>query len=346
MREQIKGTHITNQEKPINPDSQSGESGMSAGLGGIIEDFGWVLDDNLLRDEGVRYGLMGAPVNHKMATIKNYYERKIAEAEQSAVSNKQWAGQLAEGKINYEEERDRLRGEITALATNTPRSDHQLIRFILMFLVYTVMVVFCFFAIYEWMGNSWIASLLITIGVYILGGFSMFYRTAIMYNAAEIVKNDSERELWKSKIEEFILPAIATLFVVLWGEKEATIAQTIIFSLLLYALLLFAGRGLLKSLFSMVRALEIFKDDKQRRRRNTELLREKREVYEKCLQKIRSIEEQIRELETDIRQAALDIASYKRTQEMKTSCFLSEYELAQTTSKNMTARDVNSLLIQ
>lgn len=346
MQEQLKETYVANQMTLDENGSDSTDQDATIGAEVITEDFSWVLDDNLLRDEGVRYGLIGAPFNHKISTIKNYYERKVAEAEQSTENNKQWVGQLTESKINYEEQRDILRREITSLATNIPRSNHQLIRLILMFFVYTVMVVFCFFAVYEWMGNSWIESILVTIGVYVLGGFSMFYRTTIMYNTADVVKNDSERELWKSKAEEFILPAIATLFVVLWGEKEATISQTIIFTLLMYALLLFSGRGLLKSFFSLVTALEIFRDDKQRRRRNAELLQEKRDAYEKYQQEIRSIEEQVRNLETDIRQAAIDIALSNKTQETKISCFLSEYELAQMARNNMAARDLNSLLSQ
>jgi hypothetical protein len=343
MREQAQETYIADRAASSNNDGQMSEQDTVISSGNITEDFSWILDDNLLRDEGVRYGLVGAAVEHKMTTISNYYDRKIAEAEQSAVNNQQWHGKLAEEKIIQEEKRDRLREEITALATSIPRSNHQFFRFAVMLVAYTLMVVFCFFAIYEWMGDSWVASLLITIGVYVLGGFSMYYRTAIMYNAVEDVKSDSKRELWKSHIEEFILPAIAALFILLWGDKEATIGQTIIFFFMIYALLLFSGRGLLKSFFSSVDAYGILREDQRRKKRNAALLREKQSEYDKCLQVIDDISKTLLNLEAEIRQSRLDIVIFEKIQQAKINCFMSEYELAKMASRNMTDRERNSL---
>lgn len=343
MREQAQGTYIADRAASANNDSQMVEQDTIGGVGSIMEDFNWILDDNLLRDEGVRYGLVGAAVEYKTTTIRNYYDRKIAEAEQSAINNQQRHGKLADEKILQEEKRDKLREEITVLATSIPRSDHQFFRFAVMLVAYTLMVVFCFFAIYEWMGDSWVASLLITIGVYVLGGFSMYYRTAIMYNAAEDVKKDSERELWKSHIEEFILPAIAALFILLWGDKEATIGQTIVFFFMIYALILFSGRGLLKSFFSSVHAYGILREDLRQRKRNVVLLREKQVEYDKCLQRIDDISKTLLNLEADIRQSSLDVVIFEKVQQAKVNCFMSEYELAQMASRNMTDQERNSL---
>lgn len=343
MREQAQETYIAGRAASVNNDSQIVEQDAVGGAGSPTEDFSWILDDNLLRDEGVRYGLVGAAVEYKTTTIKNYYDRKIAEAEQSAINNQQRYGKLADEKILQEEKRNRLREEITALAIIIPRSDHQFFRFAVMFMAYTMMVVFCFFAIYEWMGDSWGASLLITIGVYVLGGFSMYYRTAVMYNATEEVKKDSERELWKSHIEEFVLPAIATFFILLWGDKEATIGQTIIFFFTTYALLLFSGRGLLKSFFSSVHAYGILREDRRQRKRNTVLLREKQAEYDKCLQIIDDIGKILLNLEAEIRQSSMDIVIFEKVQQAKVNCFMSEYELAQMASRNMTDREKNSL---
>lgn len=291
-------------------------------------DYEWILNENLLRDEGALYGLSDTPVKDKIATIYNFYEQKII---QKQVQN-EYLGEAKEGlkQVNIEliYKVELLKKQHEDWSSSMSHREHSLPRSLVRMVFYLSIISFSFLMVYEWSGNLWNYSLLATLGTYMMGALGFFNNHSIIY------QRDSEqipvqRELWKVIIEEYMIPFVVTLFIVAWQAKSANLFQIITFALFLYFLFVWAGRGFLTNILAIRNDYVVRKNNLLANQYRLKKIQDTSQELDKLAEDIKSNLEKIEQLDVTMANNTKDKAALKAEAEAKVAYFKSEFHLAQ-----------------
>lgn len=303
----------------------------------LKKDYEWILDENLLRDEGVIYGISDSNHEEKTETIRKFYQEKIAGAQTRERLRREDLQGLLERKSDMEQHLSLLKQEIGELSVRLPDGPHQFFRLLSLFLAYTVMVGFTFGAIFEWLGPSWHFPMLVCVGVYVFGGLSLFHRASILYDADQTVFAQGERERWKAYLEEFGIPFTAVVFIVFWGSGGHSLVRTLSFGVMLYALFLFSGKGFLKALFALIQEFRQVRDSRLKRQYRKKLLEEKALKVQQTEQDLSDLGNEVDRLKTEIASLLGEAKQWEEEAETKVAYFLSEFALARATKDSLSA---------
>ena len=282
-------------------------------------DYEWILNENLLRDEGALYGLSDSPVKEKIATIYNYYAQKIAL--KKAISE------------NLMQEKEDLLGRNVDLSIDIESSsayfkEHALPRSLTRIGFYLLIILSSFWMVYEWTGSLWNFSFLATLGTYAMGALSLYNHQSVVYQK-DADQTPSLRETWKVVIEEYVVPFVTTLFIISWQAKPANLFQTISFGLFLYVLFILAGRGLLSGILALRDDYLVWKNNRRSNEfRKLEIVNTSTEI-QKLEEKVEKNSTKIDQLIVEIDRNAEIIAGFSAEAEAKVAYFKSEFHLAQ-----------------
>src|SRR6185437_8521151 len=150
----------------------------------------WIINEGLLRDEGVLFGLAGVAIEEKIGAIRDYYRVKRASAE---------AKQAQLGK-EMETMVSGVNGDALAEVTREEVGRINVIPMSLQLCLYAGICYFNFYLEMYWLSPV-IRSTAICVGLYLFGLFSVFMGRSILYNSTGSVAmghNEGEsREKWK-----------------------------------------------------------------------------------------------------------------------------------------------------
>lgn len=291
-------------------------------------DYEWILNENLLRDEGALYGLSDSPVKEKIATIYNYYDQKVALKKAVGENLRQEEESLLQKNIDLAIDIELVKKKFEVLSSNAYFKEHALPRSLTRIVFYLLIILSSFWMVYEWTGSLWNFSFLATLGTYCMGALSLYNHQSVVYQK-DADQIPSFRETWKMIIEEYVVPLITTLFIISWQAKQANLFQTISFGLFLYVLFILAGRGLLSGILAL-------RDDYlvwQNNRRSNEF--RKLEI-DNTIVEIKKLEDNIEKNISKLDQLGIDkaknseaIAIFGSEAEAKVAYFKSEFHLAQ-----------------
>lgn len=290
-------------------------------------EYNWILDEDLLRDEGIIYGLTDSDVNPKKEVIQYYFDIKIATEKAKAEALINQIEDMATSVVDLNQIIDKLQQQQEVLFTQAHFSSHLFFQSMLKTLAYCFAVSLTFLAVLEWTGPLWEFPVLVTAGVYIFGGLSMFHHQSILFQKNE-EQTPALREPWKIVVEEFIVPFAATFFIMTWRAKPAAIEQIISFALLLYLLFLFSGKGFISSLTGLKMGYHDLYNDilKNRyRRKKIEDIKEQIDIKKTAIADLLNKKEQLAEQYRDSLRAIKQLDASAKT---KIAYLLSEYELA------------------
>jgi len=289
--------------------------------------FAWILDENLLRDEGIMYGLSGSDFSDRLATIDLYFQEQIASRETEMLLKRQTKTDL----VNIIEEKEEIitsrKSEIEKLYTNPVERAHQFYPAIFRFFCFALIIACSGIGVYQWLEPYWQHPLLVTIGVYVFGALSLYHQDSILYKSKKEI-SESGRELWKILLEEFAIPLIATLFIIIWGTGDTPIWKAIIFGLLIFSVFLFSGKALLGSMSQAHQQFLLLRSNWLSNRHKKRMIKSIQQGLTKMNETIEKDKETIQTLEKEIAAIHIDLEALQQERELKKSYFLSEYHLA------------------
>lgn len=298
----------------------------------------WIENDGLLRDEGVLFGLAGLEegAEHKTSAIRKYFNEKVAavrqERERLDHREEELESKKEEVKRRIEslEDVSRNLNEDGEEAHGPHRQDaqgdgHVLTRYLLGLVFAAAVCVGNFYLVYELLSPHFEQSLLISLGVYCAGLFSVFTPRSIFYASSESQeKEERSPELWKTWLVETGMPISASIFVVVWTYPKLEIVRSIGVFLFLSALFLLSGKLLLSILPRLL-------GDIRRARSNLtawwKRRRDKREAEKLRSNKMEKLEERLEDVR-ESRDQLEGVDKIESRREAAVELFVSEFELA------------------
>jgi len=208
-----------------------------------LHQYQWIINEGLLRDEGVLFGLAGAAIGDKIDAIREYYRIKKAGAQ---TKREQLEKEIAEVGADLA----RQLAEAQALEPGKVN----LVPVLIQLFLYGGICYFNFFLETYWLSPV-IRSIPICVGLYLFGLFSVFLGRSIMYNSvrdlADGRKDGQPREKWKIYLEELAVPLVVSLFVAVLPSFTYPLTFSILAALFFFLLFLLGGKGLVNNFFRL-----------------------------------------------------------------------------------------------
>jgi len=292
--------------------------------------FEWILNEDLLRDEGAIYGLSESDPAEKVETIRRYFGEKISEL-QTRIEVRE--AQMIENEETGTRRRIRaaeLKEQYQTEFTGIDRQSHLFYRHLAGLIVYGAVIVLSFWLVFQWMAPRVAYPLLMTLGVYMFGSLSLFNNVAYFYQSRAELRTASRREFWKIWLEEIGIPVIAAAFVIFWGFEPGGWIDKIVLFLLVLFVFLFAGKAFLSALNGVQQEYQILRSNRLKSLFRKRRLREIKTEMEEVESGIKQLEEENTRLREEKRRDRIRSKQYEQDRESKVSYFLSEYRLAKT----------------
>lgn len=291
----------------------------------IYPTFDWIEDDNLLRDEGVMFGLSKSDTDQKVEAITQYYQLKIEAATDYLDNLKQ---RISELRADLEKASDDIMSRMTQVdqLTHPPEQRASLAWIALVkAMAYFGGIVLSFWLVLMWLGSSNVP-FLVALGLYILGIFAVFNYRSFFYTSEEDPV-DQKRPDWKLWVGEFTPPVAIAVFFLIMGAPGHSLVEIIAFSFIFLTLFLIIGKGLVSFLPILNQEMAYYQRLKEARRADRarlELLEQEISKLQDHQMKIRGI---IDEKEEERFMLQSEIAGMSQQRAAKVALFLSEYNL-------------------
>lgn len=307
------------------------------------ENYEWIIDEDLLRDEGILYGLSDSDTEEKTDTIRKYYQERISIIETNISLLDEELDATAITLENQRKQITELEKEIETLSTQLPLEPHKFYAILFSFLAYSIMVAFTFWTIYEWLSPHWEYPLLVTVGAYVFGTLNLYHRFFSQLIATEEQQKDLKKRKWLAALEEFGIPFVTTLFIISWGYQEIPVMKVISFALLIYFLLLFAGNGLFGFFIKLPAEFRLIKKNWSKQRFQKKKIRNKKTTLKETNQELGEVAAKVSQIENQKRQFKIEARKLEEECETKIAYFLSEFRLARSTKNSLTSEQLYKL---
>lgn len=302
-------------------------------------EFDWLKDENLLRDEGVYFGLTSDEYpTEKLDTIDSYYEEFISQLEKAIALHDA-------GFSTIDEEVKSIRETIAEKEHNLKQAVAEYVlapndfwRIVAGLAGYGFIMLFNFWLVFELFGSSWQFPVMITLGVYLFGLLTSFSRQSWLLNFNKMEAPVS----WKVVLEELGIPLVASLMLIVWAFDRLSAWQLAAFFLFSVFFFLFVGKGFLTSIQQISAEYKISAENRQQNAYRREKVRElKAEIA-----KLKGLLDRLREDRIQLARSkfdrSLELENLRKKKETVKSYFLSEYKLARESKKYIEIEDVMS----
>ena len=291
-----------------------------------LPEFQWIIDEHLLRDEGVLYGLTQGPAEQKTKAIHDYFQAKIDTIDSEILNTTE---DLHEQESTFLEKQDKekeILADIDRMHEAIPSVPNSYYRTLIGIVGSGLTVIITFIMCFLWLGDSWALPMLVTLGVYLLGGLLLFEDGSIIFHPDREVAPGRAR--WKLWVEEFVVPFVATAFIIVWGYDGEGFGKVIVTAFLLYAFFLFGGHGFLSYINRFRRQINPFREQMAKRAWYKKTISDLKESLIVIRQEIQALEQRIPETRRRIRDQKQKRAALDKQRDARISLFMSEYDLA------------------
>ena len=304
------------------------------GLDVLQADPDWIIDDNLLRDEGVLFGQMQADKTQKTDAIRSFYLTKNTNLVSEIEFIDQKLTEFQAFVREYSTKLSELYEEQLELTKVLPDNFNGLFRKVISTLVYGAILVAIFPSVWDWVSWRGDQAPFLAAGAYLFGSLSLFGKKSIVYFFNATLVAESKRELYKMLLEELFIPFIAAVFLIVYGYNDSAPGLAFLFWLLLFTVFLFAGKGFMVSLYSLRNESLAWQDNARHRRVYKNLIRDKAQIIEKLKEDYLSYRKKIEELEQLRLQKIQQMDRNSGESDRKIALFESEYALASNYSRS------------
>ena len=294
--------------------------------------FNWIENKDLLRDEGVYYGLsqiLTIP-DEKLKAISSFFEEKI---QSFIVLSQNLEKELTEIKIEIKELKEKKVENIDKIRfaeLDFEYEKHDFTRNLLGFIAYGAILIFNYFIIYNWLKNNVEEPAITAAGLLVFGGLSLFNKFSVLYNPLSRVAQEEgyDNESWKTYVEEFLIPFVATSYIAYLGSPNKPLLQIFLFWLLIFTIFVFSGKAFLNVVIKLIKEFRVIRQNRNKKKANVILI--------KNLSADNLINEDKKKIlsETEDKQKNLFLETNKQIarllaeKETNISLFKSEFELA------------------
>lgn len=307
------------------------------------DEFQWILNEDLLRDEGVMYGLTDGDAREKLQTIELFYLQKaknlLLHAEQISTEIQKVAHELESTQIQIEQEQATLQ----SLEESTDNRKTGFLRQTINLASYTAAVLLTFWLMYSWLEPHLEYPVLITVGVYIFGSLNLFTPGSFLFATEAAHQEENPRERWKLLLEELFVPFVAVLFVIAWGYNGQEPQEATALGLLLYALFLFSGKGLLTTIGKWTSAYQALRNKRALRLLVEQRITEQKELISELNQKLENLRNRLSELQDKKNGLEKKAGDFKETAETRKAYFMSEFALARSARNQLSGEQLMQL---
>ena len=206
----------------------------------------WIEDEDLLRDEGVLFGLSDADADEKSGVIRHYF------AAQTAFATAQLRFYELKTKLVFEQiseketEKQQLTEKKMYYLQAKPEKSSDLPRSVLGLLLAVAACICNFYLIEQVFAPHFQQPVWVAAGVTLAGLFSLFARTSFFFTNPQ-----SAPRHWKIWFEELLMPLAATAFVSVWAFETYPVAIAIALTIFVLGLFLISGKILLSLMTSI-----------------------------------------------------------------------------------------------
>jgi hypothetical protein len=311
--------------------------------------FDWITDKNLLRDEGIYFGLSDNSEfpQEKVNSIRQYFKEKIGSARALVSSANQVLLGLKKQQEDLEQLIDNQYRKAAELENNFQPHPHQFWRSLIGLACYIGIWYLNFKLLQNWLLEANISKASVkAMAVYGFGTLSLFSPMSFFYTSNQQSPEGPapEREQWKVYLEELFIPFIAAFYGVYLGHTAYSMIHCVLFFGVLLALFLFSGRGLLSNLVQLkADTTNLFLNRRNRKllQHRIKELKVQVELYQKDIQDL-----QKKAGEASEKSSALqaEIAVLESQTESHVALFLSEFELARAARNSISNRQTAYIL--
>lgn len=293
--------------------------------------FYWIENIGILRDEGIIFGLSNSPITEKIESINKYFDEiKFFYKNRFNQLNSKLDYLKADEKdlIEIIKEKKTKLNLIYTEVESEKKDPTYIIRNIVGLLFISAACLFVYFIIINALGENFQNTSLVSIALMLVGLFGLYAKTSMFFENHSEVK---ERLNWKQLLLEVGLPLSVAFFIFVHAIENHNILKAFSYFLLLAIFFLFGGK-LLLSIITLIQNDLTNHIQKSKSRKKSAFLNNTIDSLNLELEKIRvdisKYYEQINEMPDD------ETVEAKKQARIKT--FMSEYELANNFSNNIT----------
>jgi hypothetical protein len=296
--------------------------------------FEWLNDEHALREEGAYYGLVEGDTQEKENAIRQYFQifiqslLKGIEIDENSLTN------LATDVAQLEDLKIKKQAEKESWQVPMDFQQHLFYRYLIGITAYALILLFNFGLIYETLALSTKYPLWLSLGVYLFCMLSQIRRVSNVYSSDSHVVPAvlASEERWKVYAEEYGIPLVGALFVVLFGQPGTALQGSMIF-LLVLTLFIYAGKGFWQSWFHVQEEFKILQNNRTAKRNKQLKLTELDAEILVLNGKIERSQEEKRTLGAKIRELHVQLARAEAHMVATISYFKSEFDLARSSKR-------------
>lgn len=309
--------------------------------------YAWIINEDLLRDEGVIYGISESNPNEKIQTIKDYFQEKISNLEKDIELFESNIEEMKQGIDGSKNEVDQMQDTRRELSTTFASEYNVFFRLLIGVVAYLSMLIFNFYLIFNWLKDDTGIPLIMTLGCYFFGILSLFGSSSYLYTSDHVLFNSEVgkvREKWKVLLEELGIPFVATFFIIALGCESKPVIDIIAYALLIYFLFLFAGKGFLNITIRLRDHFLVFKSNNMHNQFRKKELEETQRLITKKEEEIEGLKKVVEQKVDQKNSKLLEVENTIKKCETTISYFMSEFSLARATKKSLSNKELASFL--
>ncbi len=285
-----------------------------------FEQYIWITNEGLLRDEGTLFGMAQADIEEKLQAIDDYFNMQKAP-----FGEKQ---SLVQQKISQDQKSKTIAfAKLDVLNQNYNAQEykpHNFFPVAVQLLAYLAVCYFNYSLVQTWL-TPVVESAFIPLGVYLFGMSGLFIGRSMLYNHNEKLSSQNGsiegREKWKIFLEEIGIPAVCSSTIVVMAWQAHSPLTSVFVGLLLFFLFLFIGKGFINLLFQARKELKSFYF-------NLKVNRNFRRDKRKIKKELDALENQNNVLLHEWEQVKKEMDKLNSELEYRKHLFISEYKLA------------------
>ena len=297
----------------------------------------WLINEDILRDEGVIFGLSGSNSDEKVAIIRHYFAQQTAETDRIIEHKEEKIGELNYWVNEKESLVKELEVKIQNLKNQEFTEQHHLPRTIVGLLLACGIAVGNYFLIEESLRGQFQQSGLIAMGVFWAGMFNLFGRISFLHD-------DDKTSSWRRILEEIGMPLASAFFVFaqIYTTQPALKAWALF--AFIFFLFMFSGKLLLGNLTILKNDLSIFQKRNQLQKDKIKKVVDWENEIGKYKIEIEKHRQDKQDVLPELTKLSTQNSKIKAQRDMLIKVFESEYHLASQYRNRLSGRQMNQVL--
>lgn len=300
----------------------------------------WLENEDLLRDEGVIFGLSESPSEEKTGIIRSFFAQQAAGIEQRIEQLNEKIGELNLWINQKEDLITQTEARIQHLKEQQFSDRHHLPRTLAGFVLALGMCIGNYFLIEESLQGAFQNSQLIAVGVFLAGMFNLFGKISFLHEDTD----NQPVKPWKKLLEEIGMPLAASTLVFVMALVKMPTIQAVALWAFVFFLFMFSGKLLLGNLTLLQSDLDTYNRHRQLRKDKIHKVQEWEDEITQHKQEITQHRQEKQQILPRLTQLSTEHNRILSHRDMLVKLFESEFNLARNLKKSLTTRQLKEVM--